>query len=192
MIKNAITLSLLAMALSTATAYAADNVSGGTITINGAISDTTCTINGGKTADFTVDLSPITVTDAGTTVGIIDKNQKAFAMTFTNCTQGEKNDTLKMYFSSANNISNDGKYLINTSVNEADPAVAKNVGFALSTNDAKSTPIALNKPFDTKIKGNQDGVVETLTLFASYYKTNATAAKIGELHSNVTYTISYL
>lgn len=192
MIKNAITLSLLAMALSTATAYAEDNVSGGTITINGAISDTTCTINGGKTADFTVDLSPITVADAGTSVGIITKNQKAFAMTFTNCTQGENKDSLTMYFSSANNISTDGKYLINTSVNEADPLVARNVGFALSTNDEKSTPIALDKPFDTKIKGNQTGVVETLTLYASYYKPNVTEAKPGELHSNVTYTIIYL
>ena len=33
---------------------------------------------------------------------------------------------------------------------------------------------------------------ETLTLDVYYYKTNAAAATVGELSSNVTYTISYL
>ncbi|MBH2517890.1 fimbrial protein, partial [Serratia ureilytica] len=99
---------------------------------------------------------------------------------------------LKIYFSSANNISTDGKYLLNSSVNESDAAVAKNVGFSLAE-PGSSTPIPLNVPYVTKIEGNKTAQeAETLTLDAYYYKTNALAAKVGELSSNVTYTISYL
>ncbi|WP_391575240.1 fimbrial protein [Serratia ficaria] len=194
MIKQGITLAVLTAALGSASAMAEDNSAGGVISFTGAVTDTTCTINGGKSADFTVALSPISVTDAGVVVGPITKNKKSFSLTFSGCTPaaGTAGTPLKIYFSSANNISTDGKYLLNSSVNESDAAVAKNVGFSLAE-PGSSTPIPLNVPYLTKIKGDQTAPdSETLTLDAYYYKTNVSAAKVGELSSNVTYTISYL
>ena len=84
---------------------------------------------------------------------------------------------LKIYFSSADNISTDGKYLLNNSVNENDASVAKNVGFSLAETGS-STPIQLNVPYVTDIMGDKAAPdSETLTLDAYYYKTNAEAAK---------------
>ncbi len=97
-----------------------------------------------------------------------------------------------MYFSSADNISTDGKYLVNNSVNENDASVARNVGFAL-VEPGSSTPITLNQPYLTNIMGTATAPdSETLTLDVYYYKTNAADATVGALSSNVTYTISYL
>ncbi|MTD41145.1 fimbrial protein [Erwinia sp. CPCC 100877] len=194
MVKQFASLTVLAAVLVSGNALAADSAAGGVINFTGAITDTTCTINGGNSADFTVALSPISVTDAGTTVGPITKNKKSFSMTFSGCspaaaTEGQK---LKIYFSSADNISTDGKYLLNNSVNESDSSVARNVGFSLAK-PGSSTPIQLNQPFTTDILGNKAAPdSETLTLDVYYYKTNAEAAKVGSLSSNVTYTISYL
>lgn len=185
---------LLSTALISAYASAEDNAAGGTINFSGAITDTTCTINGGKSADFTVALNPISVQDAGTTTGPIVKNKKTIALTFSGCTpaEGTSGAPLKIYFSSAQNISNDGKYLINDTVNENDDTVARNVGFSLAS-PGSSTPIQLNKPFETGIMGDKTAPdSETLTMDVYYYKTNAQAAKVGDLSSNLTYTISYL
>ncbi|MEI9483138.1 fimbrial protein [Enterobacter cancerogenus] len=194
MFKSIMTVSMLAAAIASTSAVAADNSAGGVINFTGAITDTTCTINGGKSADFTVALAPISVKDAGTAVGLITKNKKSIALTFSGCSPAA--DTtgtpLKVYFSSADNISTDGKYLLNNSVNESDASVARNVGFAL-VEPGSSTPISLNQPYTTDIMGTAKAPdSETLTLDVYYYKTNATAATVGDLSSNVTYTISYL
>ena len=193
MFKSIMTVSLLAAAIASTSAVAADNSAGGIINFTGAITDTTCTINGGKSADFTVALSPISVKDAGTPVGLITKNKKSIALTFSGCSPaGTTGTPLKVYFSSADNISTDGKYLLNNSVNESDASVARNVGFAL-VEPGSSTPITLNQPYTTDIMGTATAPdSETLTLDVYYYKTNAAAATVGELSSNVTYTISYL
>ncbi|HBL5379531.1 MULTISPECIES: fimbrial protein [Enterobacter cloacae complex] len=194
MFKSIMTVSLLAAAIASTSAVAADNSAGGIINFTGAITDTTCTINGGKSADFTVALSPISVKDAGTTVGLITKNKKSIALTFSGCSPaaGTTGTPLKVYFSSADNISTDGKYLLNNSVNESDASVARNVGFAL-VEPGSSTPITLNQPYTTDIMGTATAPdSETLTLDVYYYKPNAAAATVGELSSNVTYTISYL
>ena len=194
MFKSIMTVSLLAAAIASTSAVAADNSAGGIINFTGAITDTTCTINGGKSADFTVALSPISVKDAGTTVGLITKNKKSIALTFSGCSPAaEKAGTpLQVYFSSADNISTDGKYLVNNSVNENDASVARNVGFAL-VEPGSSTPITLNQPYTTNIMGTATAPdSETLTLDVYYYKTNAADATVGALSSNVTYTISYL
>ena len=194
MFKSIMTVSLLAAANASKSAVAEDNSARVIINFTGAITDTTCTINGGKSADFTVALSPISVKDAGTTVGLITKNKKSIALTFSGCSPaaGTTGTPLKVYFSSADNISTDGKYLLNNSVNESDASVARNVGFAL-VEPGSSTPITLNQPYTTDIMGTATAPdSETLTLDVYYYKTNAAAATVGELSSNVTYTISYL
>lgn len=194
MFKKMFTLTLVAAALNAGYASAEDNAAGGVINFTGAITDTTCTINGGKSADFTVALSPITVDDAGTTVGPITKNKKTISLTFSGCSPaaGTAGTPLKIYFSSADNISTDGKYLLNNTVNESDASVSRNVGFSLAE-PGSSSPIALNQPYVTNIMGDKAAPdSETLNLDVYYYKTNSEAAKVGALSSNVTYTVSYL
>lgn len=193
MFKKIMLVSVLATTVVSTHVMAEDNTAGGVINFTGAITDTTCTINGGKSADMTVALSPITVTDAGTTVGLITKNKKTIEMTFSGCAPAASTagTPLKIHFSSANNISTDGKYLLNNSVNESDSSVARNVGFALTKTDG--TLIPLNQPFDTNLMGNKVAPdSETLNLDVYYYKTNTTPATVGSLSSNVTYTVSYL
>ncbi|EJB4136544.1 type 1 fimbrial protein [Escherichia coli] len=196
MFKSIMTVSLLAAAIASTSAVAAENSAGGIINFTGAISDTTCTINGGKSADFTVALSPISIAEAGNRVGLITKNKKSIALTFSGCSAatGKTGNPLIMHFSSADNISTDGKYLLNNSVNESDASVARNVGFAL-VEPGSNEPITLNKPYKTHIMGTAGTETtpesETLTLDVYYYKTNAAPATVGELSSNVTYTISY-
>ena len=121
-------------------------------------------------------------------------------MTFSGCNAASSNVTtpaapttpLLMYFSSADNISTDGKYLVNTSVNESDQAVAKNVGFSLGV-PGTQTPVQLNTPFNTGIIGaKKSPESETLVFDAYYYKTNTAVAKIGAVSSSLIYTISYL
>lgn len=195
MIKKVMIVSAFAAVTTSASTIAADDTAGGVINFSGAITDTTCTINGGKSADFTVALSPITITEAGNTVGLINKNKKSFSMTFSDCTPAVSTSGihfLKINFFSADNISTDGKYLSNNSVNENDPSVARNVGFSLVEPGA-TAPIILNQPYTTSItEAAKLSDEETLTLDVYYYKTNTTAATVGALSSNVTYTISYL
>ncbi|MDN8910330.1 hypothetical protein Q0O53_13805, partial [Staphylococcus aureus] len=62
--KKLLSCAVLASIIATPVAMAAGSAAGGIISFTGAITDTTCTINGGKSADFTVALSPITVADA--------------------------------------------------------------------------------------------------------------------------------
>lgn len=194
MFKKIMAVSVLAAAVASTHAMADDNSAGGVINFAGAITDTTCTINGGKSADMTVALSPITVSEAGTTVGLITKNKKTISLTFSGCSPaaGTAGTPLKVYFSSADNISTDGKYLLNNTVNENDSSVARNVGFAL-VSTGETTPVDLNKVLTTSIEGNKAASdAETLNLDVYYYKTNVAAATVGTLSSNVTYTVSYL
>lgn len=198
MIKQAFSLAVLAAALTSANVMATENVAGGVISFNGAISDTTCTINGGRNSDFTVALSPISVADAGNTVGLITKNKKTFSLTFSDCSpvavvaEGGAPNPLRVHFSSADNISVDGRYLLNNSVDENNAAVAKNVGFSL-TAAGSLAPIQLNLPYNTTVLGRTAAPgFETLSFDAYYYKTGTAAAKVGALSSNLTYTISYL
>lgn len=194
MFKKIMTVSVLATAVASTHVMAADTTAGGVINFTGAVTDTTCTINGGKSADLTVALSPISVTDAGTTVGLITKNKTTVALTFSGCSlaSAPEDSKLKVYFSSADHISTDGKYLVNNSVNENDASVARNVGFALAK-PGTNTPIPLDQPYATTLKGDKTAPdSETLQLDVYYYKTNTSAATVGTLSSNVTYTVSYL
>ncbi|MFY3770165.1 putative fimbrial-like protein YadN [Providencia manganoxydans] len=198
MFKYILPLSLLSVSMVSGSALSATLAAGGIINISGAISDTTCTINGGNSNDMTILLDPITVADAGTTANtVITKNQKPFSLTFSNCAPAPTplTNTLKIHFSGSPNISSSGLYLVNDTVNENDPAVAKNVGFSLSNASSTTTAIQLNNTLDTLLTGTDtsgSGSGGSYTFVASYYKTNASAAKAGSLHSNVIYTVSYL
>lgn len=180
MLKKTLITALVSAAFFSGSASAV-TAAGGIINITGAISDTTCTINGGNSADFAVLLDPITVTDARVTANtVITKNQKAFTMTFSDCAPASvpPGSNLKIHFASPNNISSTGNYLINDTVNEGDPSVAKNVGFSLSSTTAPSVALSLNAAYDTGVKGDKTAPAsDQVTLIASYYKTNTSPAK---------------
>ena len=74
MFKSIMTVSLLAAAIASTSAVAADNSAGGIINFTGAITDTTCTMNGGKAQTLPLRF-PYFGKDAGTTVGLITKNK---------------------------------------------------------------------------------------------------------------------
>lgn len=188
------TLLFILMSSSISLANAADNVAGGTLNFSGSITDATCTINGGNSSSMSIVLDPISVTQAGTTEGLLNDGKKAFSLDFSNCqsvAEGFDPSTslLKLQFSSANTISNDGKYLINQERNsQGNP---KNVGVAIVTQSAESTPIPLNKIFNTNIKGTGT-TPEALNLYAKYYKVGTAAAEAGQVTTMVTYNVTYL
>lgn len=194
--KTIIISSIIPFALASALSHAATNASGGTINFSGAVTDSTCTINGNNSASLSVVLSPITTQQAGTAEGLIDAGKKAFSLDFSNCTsaqatkeQGAAASTLKMQFSSPNTISNDGKYLINQENNtQGNP---RNVGIAIVLQDAETQPIALHQELDTKLAGKST-TPESLNFYAKYYKVGTLAAEAGTVRTMVTYSISYL
>ncbi|MBM7344578.1 fimbrial protein [Pantoea coffeiphila] len=179
------------------TSLASTNVSGGTINFTGAVTDSTCTINGNNPASLSVALNPITTEQAGTAEGLIDTEKKAFSLDFSNCSSAQSAaaggtqpaPTLKIQFSSSNTISNDGKYLINQ---ENGPnGQANNVGIAIVLQDSETQPIMLNQALDTKLAGNTSKP-DTLNFYAKYYKVDTKPAQAGTVRTMVTYSVSYL
>lgn len=185
------------LALTSFMSIASTNVSGGTINFTGAVTDSTCTINGNNPASLSVALNPITTEQAGTTEGLIDAEKKAFSLDFSNCSSvqtvaagGTKPaSTLKIQFSSSNTISNDGKYLINQE-NGAN-GQSNNVGIAIVLQNTETQPVMLNQTLDTKLAGNTSKP-ETLNFYAKYYKVDTKPAQAGTVRTMVTYSVSYL
>ncbi|WP_455812479.1 hypothetical protein [Pseudomonas graminis] len=64
--------SVISFACASSFSYATTNVSGGTINFSGAVTDSTCTINGNNSESLSVVLNPITTQQAGTAEGLID------------------------------------------------------------------------------------------------------------------------
>ncbi|MEO3989888.1 fimbrial protein [Pseudocitrobacter cyperus] len=185
-------IAISALFLSAFAANAATDSSGGTITFTGQVTDTTCTINGGNSADLTVALDPVAVSDVAT-AGLIQKNRKQFSLEFTGCKSaslgqddgaGAKN-TLNLVLSS-DNISNDGLYLNNTQLKT--DGTKKNVGIALSTLASSQTPLNLHTNLDTSVEGD----TATVDLYANYYKVGSAAADTGAVNTMLTYTVAYL
>ncbi|NHB94113.1 fimbrial protein [Photorhabdus cinerea] len=183
-----------ALIFTTSSAIAAENAAGGTLHFSGAVTDATCTINGGVSANLSIILDPISVSQASQKEGLLDSSKKAFSLEFSNCQSkavgfDPATPMLKIQFSSANTISNDGKYLVNEEVN-AD-GKPKNVGIAIVKHSEENTPIILNKAFDTGIKGS-GAVPETVDFYAKYYKVGTAEADPGKVVTRVTYHVTYL
>lgn len=178
------TLSALALVLSAATvssAMAAD----GTITINGVITDTTCTISvDGGANDATVTLPTVSASSlaaAGATAGATP-----FNISLSACT-GATLATASTYFEPGAYVdSQSGRLNIDTGV--ADPAT--NVQVQL-LNSAR-TPIVAGA---SVANGQNDVPVDisggsgTLNYFAQYYATGASTA--GAVTTQVDYTMVY-
>ncbi|MBS9439038.1 type 1 fimbrial protein [Photorhabdus noenieputensis] len=192
---NKLALSTTAALIFTAgSAVAADNAAGGTLHFSGAVTDATCTINGGASTSLSIILEPISVTQAGQKEGLIDFGKKAFTMEFSNCQSkavgfDPSTSMLKIQFSSSHTIANDGKYLMNQELNAN--GKPKNVGIALVKHAEEHTPIMLNKAFDTGIKGS-GAVPETVDFYAKYYKIGTAEADLGKVVTMVTYHVTYM
>ncbi|KAA1181148.1 fimbrial protein [Photorhabdus heterorhabditis] len=183
-----------ALIFTTSSAIAFEGANGGTIHFSGAVVDTTCTINGGVSANLSIILAPISVSQASQKEGLLDSGKKAFSLEFSNCQSkavgfAPETSMLKIEFSSANSISNDGKYLVNEEVN-AD-GKPKNVGIAIVKHSEENTPIILNKAFDTGIKGS-GSAPEVIDFYAKYYKVGTAEADPGKVVTRVTYHLTYL
>lgn len=193
MMTNKFLLAAIAMGLSVSVAQATENVAGGTINFTGMVTDATCTINGGNSASQSVMLEPISISQAGVAEGPIDAGKRAFTLTFSNCQSADSSidpetDTIKLQFSSANTISNDGKYLINQENNTA--GNPRNVGVTIVKQSAPSTPIPLNVSYDTAVTGG--AAQGSASFYAKYYKVGTLAAEPGQVRTMVTYNVSYL
>lgn len=168
--------------------YAAtdEGVAGGTISFNGSVTDTTCNVTTNNGSDFTVNLSPITTTDLGTSVGIVTNGAKEFTMAVSGCT-GYTGDTdaLKITFTSGN-VSDDETYLTNYS------GSAEGVGIAL-TKDG-STQVNFNEALDTGLTAadvSGSTSASNITYYANYYNYGGAATSTGSVVTAATYTFSY-
>jgi major type 1 subunit fimbrin (pilin) len=164
--------SLAAGVALTPAAFAVD----GTITFNGNVLATSCTINGG-TADFTVtlpDVSTNTLQAAGDTAG-----QTAFNIALSGCSA---NATASAYFEQGAGIDATTGNLINA-------GTATNVQVQLVNSDGTS-PINLMTPAtNTTTAAVTTTTGGTLTYYARYYATGASTA--GTVSAQEQYTINY-
>ncbi|MCC8376529.1 hypothetical protein CKY10_19455 [Photorhabdus sp. HUG-39] len=183
-----------ALIFATGSAVAANEAAGGILHFSGAVTDATCTINSGASANLSIILEPISVTQAGQKEGLIDYGKKAFSLEFSNCQSkavgfDPATSMLKIQFSSSHTISNDAKYLVNQELNAN--GKPKNVGIAIVKHTEENNPIMLNKAFDTGIKGSET-TPEIVDFYAKYYKVGTDAAEPGKVVTMVTYHVTYL
>lgn len=178
------TISALALALSSivaSSAFAAD----GTITINGQITDTTCTISvdGGNT-DATVTLPTVSVSSLATTGATAGATP--FNISLSNCT-GLSLQTASTYFEPGAYVdSQTGRLNIDTTA----PDAAGNVQVQLL--NAERNAIVAGASVDN---GQNDIPVDitsgsgVLNYYAQYYATDASTA--GSVTTQVDYTMVY-
>lgn len=169
---------------------------GGTITFQGAVTDTTCTINGHNSNSLTVSLPPISVEQANnmTQRGLIPVNRQPFQLDLSDCAQAGSarsgwSPTIRMSFSGPQ-ISNDGKYLRNElPTRDGRPS---NIGVAITEQNHPDELIKLNTPYDTQITGASTAKVpQPLRFYANYYKTGNDETRAGGVRTLVTYALSY-
>lgn len=163
-------------AVASAGAFAYD----GTITINGQVTSTTCSINAGS-PNISVQLPTVsasTLTTAGATAGATP-----FTIALTNCTPVQGAGTAIAYFDDMDHVDMSTGNLVNTAAGGA-----SNVQVALST--ASGTPIALQSggtQGQTPVSVSSGNA--TLNYTAQYKATGKAGS--GPVSTYTTYSISY-
>ena len=166
------------LVLATSSVFAAD----GTITINGQVTDKTCTVNAGTTKDFTVTLPTVSksvLAVAGATAG-----RTPFTINLTECTAGSKVAT---YFEPGSTVDFNTGRLINAS------GTATNVQVQLLGSSNEVIPV-LAGAATGGVQANSQVVAVTngsadLNYYAEYYATGASTP--GSVATTVKYTIIY-
>lgn len=161
----------------------ANAASDGTITINGLVLGTTCTINGG-TSSFTVTLPTVKTTDFASNVA----GKTKFDLTLTNCPTGaDFNPAVQLSTTfSGTTIDTTAGLLKDTSTDN---------GVAIELLDDTSTKVDLTKTTaagqsSEKALVNGSGNA-TLSYYAQYRQTGASVTA-GRVTTTVDYTINYL
>jgi major type 1 subunit fimbrin (pilin) len=153
----------------------------GTITINGKITSSTCTINAPGGASFTVTLPTVATTALSTTGAVAGTTP--FALTLTACTFATAGNVSTYFEPSAANILADGN-LKNTAATN---------GVEVRLLNSASTPLALNG-----LSGSQNASTAavtttstgaTLNYFAQYFAASTVTA--GAVAAQVTYSVTY-
>lgn len=190
----AFVLSASAMSVPCAMASTDEGVAGGTITFNGSVSDTTCDVTTNNGSDFTVNLSPVSTEDIGTTTGVISSGATEFTISVAGCEGYDASSSaaqdLDITFTGSN-VSDDEQYLKNSS------GTANGVGIAI-TNDGTTT-VALDQAVSTGLSttSSTDGSVfdqgaeGTITYYANYYNYGGETIEPGSVVTTATYTFSY-
>lgn len=185
------------LSLATPLSTLADGViGGGTITFQGAVTDTTCTINGHNSNSLTISLPPISVEQANsmTQRGLIAVNRQAFQLDLSDCAQAGSarsgwSPTIRMSFRGSQ-ISSDGKYLRNEL--PARDGRPSNIGVAITEQNHPDQPIELNTPYDTRVSApSTSKAPQPLRFYANYYKASNDEARAGGVRTLVTYALSY-
>ena len=171
-------------------------IGGGTITFQGAVTDTTCTINGHNSNSLTISLPPISVEQANnmTQRGLIPINRQPFQLDLSDCAQAGSersgwSPTIRMSFSGPQ-ISTDGNYLRNEmQTRDGRPS---NIGIAITEQEHPDELIKLNAPYDTRVTASSTAKApQPLRFYANYYKTGSDEARAGGVRTLVTYALSY-
>lgn len=178
------------------TAVAENVIGGGTITFQGAVTDTTCTINGHNSDSLTVSLPPISVEQANsmTQRGLIPITRQPFQLNLSDCAQAGSarsgwSPSIRMSFSGPQ-ISPDGRYLRNEMpTRDGRPS---NIGIAITEQNHPDEPLQLNIPYDTQIAASSTvNAPQPLRFYANYYKTGSDETRAGGVRTLVTYALSY-
>ncbi|MCP1437643.1 major type 1 subunit fimbrin (pilin) [Erwinia persicina] len=186
----------MAGTLFTGSVYAATgtSVAGGTITFNGAVSDTTCNVTTNSGSDFTVNVSPVTKEDMGTTPGVIGSSATPFTITVSGCSGFDDASTaaqsLNIVFTGAN-VSDDMNYLKNESgsAEGVGIAITKNGSDLVKMNEALATGLATSQ---SAASGNYDtAAAGDINLYAHYYNYGGSNVSTGSVVTTATYTFSY-
>lgn len=175
---------LLASLISTSVvathAFAADT---GTITFNGAITDTTCNVDiDGKGADSSVTLPTVSTQNLSSATKVTGKTQ--FNMALSGCT-GKTLNTAKAFFQAGVTVSPEGR-LKNTNASGS-----KNVTLQLRDGSDDSVIKVGDQTQTTNAIGWADikSGSAKLPYFVEYYAEGA--AEAGALTSQVTYNLTY-
>lgn len=172
----------LGMSQFTMAATVTETDQSGTITVNGSIYTSTCTINNG-TKNIIVQLVPVQAKqfkNLGDTTG-----EQTFDIALTGCSGTPLNKANTRFVATSSSVDANGK-LINQIT---DNSGAKNVAIELLDN---GTPIDPNKPYGsqgTTAKTISDNAV-TLTYTARYYALGSSVLP-GKVQGQVTYQIAY-
>lgn len=163
----------IGLALTSAAAMASD----GTITINGNLTSSTCTINGTAGGNITVTLPTVSTNSlaaAGATAG-----RTAFNIALTGCTA----TSAKTFFEAGPNVNAAGR------LKNLDLAGAQNVDVQLVSGEGNvidPNQSAINQASQTIDLSTGSA---TATYYAEYYATGAATA--GAVNSSTTYSMTY-
>ncbi|MBN3752524.1 type 1 fimbrial protein [Paraburkholderia sp. Tr-20389] len=183
-IPAAVILAMGIVGLQSMKAHAAD----GTITINGAVSDTTCSINGvaaGSPANVTTTLPTVpagSLASAGAVAGT--SNLGDIQLALSGCSGTATKAVAR--FENGPTVDQGSGYLVNQSV--ASPA--QNVEVRLLNAQMQPVSILTNANNDVVNNGATiSGGAATLNYFAQYYATGK--AQPGSVNTSVQYTMQY-